>query len=267
MLTPSLHSSAGLGFFIDDVGGARYFQHSAGNQGFSGQYYGSFEDGNGLAVVVNTDNGGPIIQEIVMSVANAYQWKGFYTGEKPVTKKVIQVNDTILNTYVGIYRQQTTITTITKSGDELIYHAGAMPWKMYFTSATEFFNLESKSEKTFYSDPSGKVKGFSKKVGDKEFGKSEKMALAVVADSLLKKYAGSYIDGENVIKILMKGKSLWLDPGYDQPLMKLNFLAKEEFYVEEDFGAVYKFMCNNSGIYTGILGKSGENEKILKRIK
>src|SRR5690606_15242047 len=41
---------AALGVFIEDRGGAKYFQHGARNEGFSGIYYGSLEGGTGLAV-------------------------------------------------------------------------------------------------------------------------------------------------------------------------------------------------------------------------
>jgi hypothetical protein len=89
MLTPYMENAPALGVFIEDFGGTKYFQHSAGNQGFGGKYYGSLEDGNGVVVFINSDTGDEIIDEILTSVINVYKWKGIYTGEKPVTKKVV----------------------------------------------------------------------------------------------------------------------------------------------------------------------------------
>ena len=59
-LTPYNDVSSALGVFIDNRDGTLYFQHSAGNEGFCGQFYGSMEDGNGVAVFLNTDDFGMI---------------------------------------------------------------------------------------------------------------------------------------------------------------------------------------------------------------
>jgi CubicO group peptidase (beta-lactamase class C family) len=70
-LTPYIDSTAALGVFINKIGAATYFQHGGANEGFRCQYYGSLEGGNGVVVMVNSDNGG-ILQEVVNSVAIVY---------------------------------------------------------------------------------------------------------------------------------------------------------------------------------------------------
>ena len=62
-------------FVIGCMDSTKYFQHSGGNEGFRCQYYGSLSGGNGLVVMVNSDNGA-IIQEIVNSIARVYQFRG-----------------------------------------------------------------------------------------------------------------------------------------------------------------------------------------------
>jgi hypothetical protein len=57
-----------------------YFQHGGANEGFRSQYYGSLEGGNGVVVMVNSDNGA-IMPEVVNSVAIVYGWKDFYKPE------------------------------------------------------------------------------------------------------------------------------------------------------------------------------------------
>jgi hypothetical protein len=69
-------NSATLGAFIGDRNGEKYFFHDAGNEGYRGLYYGSVEGGNGVVIFVNSDEGN-IILELLNSVANVYNWKGF----------------------------------------------------------------------------------------------------------------------------------------------------------------------------------------------
>ncbi|MBT1690795.1 serine hydrolase domain-containing protein [Dawidia soli] len=75
--------AAGLGVFITHRDNARYFEHGGANDGFRCFYTGSFEDGNGVVVMVNSDNGG-ILKEVINSVAAVYHWKGF--AEEPPRK-------------------------------------------------------------------------------------------------------------------------------------------------------------------------------------
>jgi len=95
-LTPFIDYSA-LGVFIEKKGNSTYFLHSGGNTGFMSEYWGDLNNGNGVVVMLNSDNR-TIIQEIVNSVAFVYQWKDFY---KPVIKKVISLRDAITTSYAG----------------------------------------------------------------------------------------------------------------------------------------------------------------------
>jgi len=101
-LTPYIDASAALGVFIDKKGDAKYFGHNGANEGFRCEYVGSLEDGNGLAVMVNSDNGG-ILHEIINSVALVYGWKDFY---KPVEKKVVSLTTEQLKALEGKYQFQ-----------------------------------------------------------------------------------------------------------------------------------------------------------------
>ena len=74
-LTPYLNNAAALGVFINESNGVKYFQHGGANEGFRSQYFGSLEDGNGVVVMVNSDNGA-ILTEIVNRVATVNGLKG-----------------------------------------------------------------------------------------------------------------------------------------------------------------------------------------------
>ena len=162
MLTPYLKSSNyAFGFIIDKKGDDYYFQHSGLNEGFSGQYYGSFKDGKGVVVLVNSDNT-DFKDEIVNSVALVYGWKNFFPS---ATKKIIKVANDIINKYVGkyIFENSENGPTIFKEAGELYLKDPNSPtkWKIYFTSETDFFMLESRwANQRFFTDENGKVKGF-----------------------------------------------------------------------------------------------------------
>jgi len=75
MTTPVL-DQAGLGFFVFDEDGTVYFGHNGADEGFQALLLASFEDGNGIAVMANSDNGGAIADEILDAVAVEYGWEG-----------------------------------------------------------------------------------------------------------------------------------------------------------------------------------------------
>ncbi|MDO1500945.1 serine hydrolase domain-containing protein [Winogradskyella maritima] len=74
MMTPFLEGEAtGFGVFISEILGEKYFQHGGSNEGFKCHYYASLEDGNGVVVMVNSENY-DIITEIFRSVVKVYEW-------------------------------------------------------------------------------------------------------------------------------------------------------------------------------------------------
>ena len=157
-LTPYIDSSAALGVFIIKKGNEKYFNHDGWDEGFVASYYGSMENGNGVVVMANTDNGS-LLSEIVNSLASVYNWKDFYT---PKIKKIVTVNNEILKSYVGNYKlyRNTFNVTLEKEGLALRLNS-TTKYKIYFTSDTDFFMLEmAGSEVRFTKDKSNKVIGF-----------------------------------------------------------------------------------------------------------
>jgi CubicO group peptidase (beta-lactamase class C family) len=164
-LTPYLDRSAALGVFIEERDSTKYFQHGAGNDGFRGQYYGSMEGGNGVAIFVNSDNGS-IIPELINSVAEVYKWKNFY---KPEIKNEITVSESVLKKYEGIYLFEDKCAIILKKPDGYYYLTDGVYSKMHFTTEKDFFNVEFFTEKTLLTDASGNATGFLRKLNGKDF--------------------------------------------------------------------------------------------------
>jgi len=115
-VTPYLDKSAALGVFIDNRDDTKYFGHGGANEGFRSQYYGSFEDGNGVVIMVNSDNGG-IIPEIVNSVAKVYGFKGLYRSK---VIKAVKFSANLLDSYTGKYEIKPDLfIMVTRQGERL----------------------------------------------------------------------------------------------------------------------------------------------------
>lgn len=150
MLTPVLSSSdVALGTFIKEKGGEKYFTHSGANLGYRSDYYGSFTTGNGVVILTNSDNGQQLIDEIINSVATEYNWKGFYN---PVVKKLINIPDTLLDRYIGVYycKNPPLKISIVKKGSNLELTA-RRPERMYAIGTDKFFLSSSPNDICVFS--------------------------------------------------------------------------------------------------------------------
>jgi len=165
-LTPYHDASSAMGTFIEDHDGAKYFQHSAGNDGFCGQFYGSLDDGFGVVIFMNSENF-TLIGEVLNSVAKAYQWKNFY--REPRHKTSIDVSDKVIKAYEGIYLFDNTWAGIGKKDNEYRFYTGGTYAKMYFASPTLFFNEEFQADKEFLKDAQGHVTGYTRTVNGKPY--------------------------------------------------------------------------------------------------
>lgn len=135
-MTP-VKEDAGLGTFINSrvTGSSKYFNHNGGNEGFTCTSVGSLSEGNGVVVMVNSDNGA-IIEEIVNSVATVYNWIDYYL---PVKINTVALNNEKLEKYAGKYDLDGTTGTIRKTSEGLVLNAyGADDWKLYFTTDSDF---------------------------------------------------------------------------------------------------------------------------------
>ncbi len=152
-LTPYLDISAALGVFIDKLDSTRYFQHGGANEGFRCQYYGSLEKGNGVVVMVNSDNGN-IMPEIINSVAKVYDFKGLYRSKATIT-----VADSLLEKYTGQYALTPSfILVVSKEGDQLFTQATNQPrFKIFAETPTKFTPSEFAAEIEFKKDSSGRI--------------------------------------------------------------------------------------------------------------
>jgi CubicO group peptidase (beta-lactamase class C family) len=171
-LTPYNNGPTAMGTFIMDQDGAKYFEHSAGNDGFSGDFFGSLEDGYGVVIFINTEFVN-LIPEVINSVAKAYHWKNFY--KEPRRKNSVAVEDNILKAYEGIYLFDNTWAGIGKKDNEYRFYTNGTYAKMYFSTPTNFINEEFPSEKEFIKDAGGNVTGYTRTVNGIAYPRSTKV--------------------------------------------------------------------------------------------
>jgi len=157
-LTPVIDDAA-LGVFVNSrvTGSYKYFNHNGGNEGFLSTYYGCRDSGEGVVVMINSENW-TIIDEIVNSVATVYNWKDFYL---PEVKKAIDLPDTLIKKYVDKYQMGLRgFEIVTEAKGLGMKAAGDIPWILYFTSDSDFFVKENRGMVKFEFAPDGKVTGF-----------------------------------------------------------------------------------------------------------
>jgi CubicO group peptidase (beta-lactamase class C family) len=158
MLTPYIDSSAAFGVFVLNKNGIKYFTHGGVDEGFVSQYVGSFDGGNGVAVMTNTYNTA-LFNEIINSVAKVYNWKNFYS---PIVKKEVLLPDSLLQAYTGKYKIGNDTLSIIRKGDGIYLDIGDNTlWKIHFTDNTHIFFIEQNIDFNFTSDNMKKITGFT----------------------------------------------------------------------------------------------------------
>ncbi|HWY34590.1 MAG TPA: serine hydrolase domain-containing protein, partial [Nitrosopumilaceae archaeon] len=152
----------GWGFIEDDR--KQIYWHNGGTYGCSTYFGFDLVSKTGVVVLSNSVNR---IDDIALHILDS---------KYPIShiNKVVQVSDTILKSYAGIYKKDDgTTRTIIKKGNALWYNSydpSSTPTfrsgKMYFTSNTDFFTYLYPTESTIYMDSLGKVNGLKVKGGN-----------------------------------------------------------------------------------------------------
>jgi len=132
----------GLGFFVGGKTGRKYFEHPGGNEGYSA-YFMAYENGDGVAVMINTSSNesSRLTDDIFRTVAYAYDWPDF----GPVHRALTTIPPATFDRYVGAYRSDSgALLTFWREGEHL--HAriwGEPSLEMFPTSDREYFSRTS----------------------------------------------------------------------------------------------------------------------------
>jgi CubicO group peptidase (beta-lactamase class C family) len=148
MLTPGLNHQ-GLGPGTGGSATHPYFTHGGANEGYRCNLIG-YNEGDGVVIMTNGDNGGQIANEIQRTVAREYGWPDFQLVEHTVAK----VDPKVFDGLVGKYQLAPGfILTITREGDTLFSQAtnqGRI--QMFPESERDYFVKVVDAQVTFVTD-------------------------------------------------------------------------------------------------------------------
>jgi len=83
MLTPQkIMKDIGIGFFLEKKGTSERFGHNGWDEGFVAQLTAYTKEGKGAIVMVNSNEGYAIMDEIIRSIAKEYKWSDYLPNDK-----------------------------------------------------------------------------------------------------------------------------------------------------------------------------------------
>jgi CubicO group peptidase (beta-lactamase class C family) len=153
-MTTPFAGSFGLG--LQDTSDS--FSHTGVNEGFQGMILGLLRGGRGVVVMTNSDNGLRLANEIVNSVAIAYDWPVL----RPAQKTALSLEPAALSAYAGSYHAQFHSTDVAVDihvdGSELVIWSSAdgSEQRAYAETSTRFFTLDG-AVLVFSRNADGKV--------------------------------------------------------------------------------------------------------------
>ena len=157
MVTPQVEGF-GLGLGLDGTGAALRFSHGGGNAGFCCFVVGFPVLGKGAVVMTNGDSGFTLAQELVRSIAAAYEWPAFRPREKSLAPITSEDTARLAGQY-QLEEVSTMVIPIAAVGNRLLVEIpGLGQVELLPESQTTYYALESGLEFVFVqNDASGSV--------------------------------------------------------------------------------------------------------------
>lgn len=152
MLTPGLNHQ-GLGPGTGGSAQHPFFTHGGANEGYRCNLV-AYNEGDGVVVMTNGDNGGQLAGEILRTVAHEYGWPDF----QPVERSVAALDPKALDAFPGVYQMPNAAIRVTREGNQLFEQLGNQPKLPIFPKAERSFFLKTvDASLTFDVDAQGKV--------------------------------------------------------------------------------------------------------------
>jgi CubicO group peptidase (beta-lactamase class C family) len=163
MLTP-VSNAQGLGPRAAGTSPHRYFQHSGANEGYQCLLIG-YEDGNGMVIMTNGDNGGSLFFEVVRTIAHQNDWPEF----QPPVHKVAGFDSQQFDLLAGTYQLAPNfVVTFSRDHDLLFAQAsGRGPVEIFSDTAGAFFSKSTDVAFTFDVDAQRRGTGVTFRQNDR----------------------------------------------------------------------------------------------------
>lgn len=141
-MTPRIDTNVALGVFLVQKGKTKWFNHNGGNEAFLCTSWGSLEGGKGAVIMINGEDF-TVINELLNSVALAFNWEGFYT---PEFRKTVMVPADTLKLYCGNYKMGKDTITLTMNGNKLVIQQNGEPARGYTAWFADFSHFSIAEE-------------------------------------------------------------------------------------------------------------------------
>jgi CubicO group peptidase (beta-lactamase class C family) len=158
MVTPGIAEMIGIGFFLSGKGENVRFGHGGVDEGFDANMTFYKDKGLGAVVMLNSNEGFPLMAEIERAIAREYGWPGYFADDKPHA-----IATATLDKYAGSYRTRTkqSIAVTREDGALWLRFADQPPMKLTAESETRFSATVVNAKVSFQTDEKGAVKSLS----------------------------------------------------------------------------------------------------------
>jgi CubicO group peptidase (beta-lactamase class C family) len=147
----------GLGFACQGQDESFYFGHSGGDEGFIALLRVYRNIGKGAVIMLNSNEGYPLIKEIMRAIALEYKWPAVL----PEEKNVIELADTTV--YAGKYITQKGLQfhITSNNGNITVQFAQQPPLSFFPLSELEFFAVAINTKMQFEKDTTGNIQALN----------------------------------------------------------------------------------------------------------
>jgi len=163
MLTPGVAEMIGIGFFLSGKGEAVRFDHSGVDEGFDALMIFYKKRGLGAVVMLNSNEGFPIMREIERAIAREYDWPDYFPDTTPKKLK-----PETLDGYAGSYVTKSNLPLTVSGRDDtlLLKFSEQPPIELTAESETKFSETAVQAKVTFERDDKGGVKSLTLEQGE-----------------------------------------------------------------------------------------------------
>jgi CubicO group peptidase (beta-lactamase class C family)/dienelactone hydrolase len=137
MLSSTVQDDMGIGFFLEGKGETQRFGHGGWDEGFVAKATFYKDRGQGAVVMINSNEGFVLLDEVLRAVAKEYGWPGFFEEEE----KAVTAPSEALDRYAGEYTAaggfRATVTR--REGGLLLAREGQPPLELWPASQDRFF--------------------------------------------------------------------------------------------------------------------------------
>jgi hypothetical protein len=146
-LSPTIQEDMGIGFFLEGKAEPRRFGHGGWDEGFVAQATFYKERGQGAVVMVNSNEGAPLLDEVVRAIAKEYGWPGYFDAEAASATVALDVLSRLVGEYASTAGFRATVTR--REGGLLLAADGQPPLELWPVSEERFVARVLNADVTF----------------------------------------------------------------------------------------------------------------------